>query len=178
MKNLLIELGLFFLAPIEKISHAIQWLTGRDNFAQAKYVTYITQAIIWGIMAIFLFFAYKLGWPLLAVLFLDCICYIASLILGPTYRIKIKKAEDAMQPGVRNPLQICPNDSWERIFWMVVGLLFLAMGRITGPFFLSHAMSCHLRACTPLPPCSGKVKEWWNKMRSSKDEPVPEGAGA
>lgn len=153
MNNLLVELGLFLIAPVEKLSHALQWLTGKDNFAQAKLLTYATQFFYCVSSSICVFKIFILEAPALFIIgCLAGVTYLLAWMFGPCYRIEITKAEKRIQVGFRNPLQVCPGDSWIRLVWSLLSFVVCIRSGLYAPALISHTLCTYLRACTPLPP--------------------------
>lgn len=173
MKDLLIRLGLFLLFPFEKASHATQWLTGYNCFMQARFITYGQQFCV---VAMLLETVITSTSPPMCV-FMGLVYAFMFCMFGQVMRSRLSQIEKKQSTEIRNVRAIDPYCIMERSLWLFLAPVGISPTHVL--FFTLLAISYHLSACTPLPPRPGKIKEWWNRMRSFSfgAEPVPEGAG-
>lgn len=177
--DIVIQLGLLILAPFEKISHGIQWLTGYDNFAQARFLTRLNEVYLLTLNIITNIHQYSQGVSLSTRLAGTIVLLLLYLSCGRVRRILIAHFEKGVQPGFRNPAAVNLTETFVRLWILFVFPLPPYVVTLL-PANALFIVETQLTACTPLPPRTGKIREWWNKLKnfSLTESPVPDSAGA
>ena len=155
----------------ERSCRAFQRLTGKTNVWLAVQLTnlsivmYFVWAVLWTSIV-------EVALQILAGLFGVALVYVLTQTV---FKVSIEAIENAaygrVAKGLRNPRSL--RDAPLRTSFLTLSLLlfgpvaFVSINLRSPLIFLTGSLSVlttivlYLLACDPLPPCAGKVTEWW-----------------
>ena len=163
---------------IERACRTFQRLTGRTNVWLAGQLTNVS-IIVYFVWATVYPWSRGVG-PRLAIgIFCSCLLYVLTQTI---FKVPIETYEIAaygrVAKGFRNPRRV--RDALLRISFLTLSLvlsypiLFVYVNLRLHVVLLSYALIVlttvvlYLLACDPLPPCTGKVKEWFRAIARSR----------
>ena len=164
----------------ERFCQQFQLLTGRTNVWLAVQLTNLSILvyIVWAIL-----YSWTAG--LVLRLFVGLFCGALLYVLSQTVlKVPIEAYENAVYrrvaKGYRNPrrirdivlrtsfLTLCIVLSYPILFVYIT--LGLRIAALTYSLIVLTTVILYLLACDPLPPCTGKVTEWWRGLLPSRVE--------
>jgi hypothetical protein len=163
----------------EQMCRRFQAWTGRTNVWLAFQLTNLS-IVVYFIWAAVLYFV---SGSLALRMFVALVCGVAFFVLTRTiFKVSIEASETAayrrVAKGLRNPRRI--RDAQLRIafltlsvmlsypLWFAYITLHLRFALLTEVLILLTTVVLYVLACDPLPPCAGKVKEWFGEMRRAR----------
>lgn len=178
MKRLLLRavaaVDFFVVRNVERVSHRVQWLTGRDCFDQRNDVLWLLAANQWvllltspwtGVHGVFL-------WGLDALTLLSGGVWLlmrwAAAIHDEVDRFQRRFADQ----GFMNPKKVLLLYVSQRLLWLGVAIVPIpvpTVRRMAALLVLFHALD----ACNPLPPGTSAIRQWLRGLRGRMRVPVP-----
>lgn len=161
---------------IERLCRRFQLWTGRTNIWVAFQLTNLS-------VALYFVWAVALYWRsglLLVRVFIACFCAGVFVILTRTiFRTSVEFAEEEayrrVAKGLRNPRRV--RDAQLRVafltlslvltypLWFAYRTLQVQLPLLTAALILLTTVLLYTLACDPLPPSTGKVREWLTRAR-------------
>lgn len=170
----LISLDWWMLERVEKISHKIQRLTGHNCFSQARLLFALTSLLWIATIAVYERLIHITS-PTFAVVFHTANMLFTLLAFWANLRI-IRRIENKMVLNTMNEERIDTEKSFARVAFVL--LCFVCMPSIAIVFgwlalvplllFSSKTVGEYLKTCTPLPPCDGKIKKFFQSLSFGK----------
>jgi hypothetical protein len=155
-----------------------QVLTGRTNVWLAAQLTNLS-IIVYFVWAVIYFWRSDLGPRIALVLFCGGLLYaLTQTIFKVPIEVYENNAYRRVAKGLRNPRRI--RDAQLRISFLTLAIvlfypiLLVYMYRRANVTLLSYSLIVlttvvlYLLACDPLPPCTGKVREWLRRAIPSR----------
>jgi hypothetical protein len=173
---LLFALDRLLLETTERSAHRFQRWTGKNNFWWMRQLLVI-QALCLLAVAVEPLYLSTLPWA--SRITLSLLLLVMVMFLGVTGRLNLASQLDHMegeaykrlQQGLANPEKIHPAYF---VFRLVTLFVFMPIVLLMGVSYhiniivgLATVALAYLSACDPLPPCAGKIKEWWLSLRAA-----------
>lgn len=169
-------------APIldlaERFCHAFQQLTGRTNLWLAVQLTNLS-IIVYFVAAAAYFLLSDAVLRVVLVIFCSGLLY---LLTQTVFKVPVELYEKAaylrVSKGLRNPRRL--RDAMLRVLFLSLAILLafptafvyvnlhLTVVLLTYALIILTTVVLYLLACDPLPPCAGKVTEWWRRFAPSR----------
>jgi hypothetical protein len=162
-KHALLEFDAWLLSFAGAVGAFIQQWAGVDCLDQARFawrlgwLAFVCRTALHG----------EWGWFAFGVL----PCLMGTLSDPEDAQIR----QDALR-GFRNRRQLNKGMAWSRYMWLFISVIdsaldlaILAHGQHRPDWMSSLPVHCltisaWLRCCDPLPPCKGKIREWWKSL--------------
>ncbi len=163
------------VARAERVAHAVQRWTGWDNLVLHKAALVLAAAcILWRILLQAQTTGHLPGWWAFDVVI---IAWLTGYVLFS--HENEQEAEFRARCGLCNPCKIDSRAMLLRMIWLWIvcfGLAFIGLDprdAVRWPNFgeaLGFWLALLFDSCDPLPPCRGKVREWFDALGQ---KPVP-----
>ena len=172
------------LDVIESLCRRFQWLTGRTNVWLAVQLTNVS-IVVYFVWAGLYFWQRNLATRIFVGVFCGSVLWaLTQTVLKDPIELYESQAYRRVAGGLRNPRRI--RDVSLRISFLTLSLLLLVFGPLL-PYvtvrlsvvLLSYSLivlttvALYLLACDPLPPCAGKVKEWFAATAAARERAAP-----
>lgn len=169
----------WILERVEKISHKIQRLTGHNCFSQARLIAALVSVLWIATIAVYERLIHITS-PTFAVVFHTGNMLFTLLAFWANLRI-IQRIENKIGLNTMNEERIDAEKTFERVAFAslcsvcmpFIAMIFGWLALVPLLLFSSKTVGEYLKMCTPLPPCDGKIKKFFQSLSFGKA--VPEG---
>jgi|SRR5688572_8159349 hypothetical protein len=170
------------LNAIEWCCRRFQVLTGRTNVWLALQLTNLS-IIVYFIWATLVFWNRDLGWRIFVGGFCGGLIYVLTQTI---FKVPVETYEQnaygRVAKGLRNPRRL--RDALLRVSFLTLSILLfypsivlavtfgVQLAILTYSLIALTTVVLYLLACDPLPPCTGKVREWVRGLRQARADAV------
>ena len=170
------------LNAIEWSCRRFQMLTGRTNVWLAFQLTNLS-IVVYFVWAALVFWNRDVGSRIFVGVFCGGLMYVLTQTI---FKVPVETYENnaygRVAKGLRNPRRV--RDALLRVSFLTLSLLLLYPTLVLAVRFrvqvaiLTYSLAAlttvvlYLLACDPLPPCTGKVREWLGRARQARADPA------
>jgi hypothetical protein len=171
----------------ERLCRRFQWLTGKTNLWLAVQLTNVS-VVFYFFWATVYFWDALLGVRVAVAIFCGGVFYVLTqTVFNESIGVAEADAYRRVAKGLRNPRRI--RDAQLRISFLTLSVLLfyvlifvymnfrVPMALLSYPLVVLTTVLLYVLACDPLPPCTGKVKEWLRGVapaqQATSEAPVP-----